>query len=249
MNARRKGIEMKKFLAISLVVSLMLCLSGCAQDQAPKNEPSDSTETNVEDTGKHEDLVLVDSSFFKDEFGWVIMCAVIENPNSDFLVVMPTVKATIRNSEGAVLSVEDCYCDYVLPGEKAVVTGTFSGESLDVATVDYSISAGEDLWGKIDDETIRVSDFAISGQSEVTGDYGNRSWVGEVTNNSGNDYDGYTATVVLKNGGKVVCGFSSTEYNVPITAGDTIPFDIESSIIGETYPEYDSFEIAVYPIL
>lgn len=249
MNARRKGIEMKKFLAIALVASLMLCLSGCAQEQAPKNEPSDLAGTKVDGTETRDDLVLVDSSFFKDDYGWVNMCAVVKNPNSNFMVVYPTIKATVRDSKGAVLSVEDCYCDYVLPGENAVVIGSFSGESLDIASIDYSITAGDDSWGKVDSETIRVSDFVVSGQSEVANDYGKRSWVGEVTNNSGNDYDGYTAAVILKNGGKVVSGFSSIQYDAPIAAGDTVPFDIESEIIGESYPDYDSYEIAIYPIL
>ncbi|MEG1746026.1 MAG: hypothetical protein RR236_03120 [Raoultibacter sp.] len=154
----------------------------------------------------------------------------------------------MRDASGKVLSVETINLTYVLPSEKHVVACSLQGDGLDVATIEYSASVKKNSWEKINSETVHVSDFAISGQSEQNSAY-SKSWVGEITNNSGADYEGFTSYVVLKNQGKIVTGFIGYGYDTPLPRGVATPFEIKSAVIGETQPIYDSYEIYIYPKL
>ncbi|MEG0072731.1 MAG: hypothetical protein RR692_06040, partial [Raoultibacter sp.] len=70
-----------------------------------------------------------------------------------------------------MLSVETINLTYVLPSEKHVVACSLQGDGLDVATIEYSASVKKNSWEKINSETVHVSDFAISGQSEQNSAY------------------------------------------------------------------------------
>ena len=251
-----RGYKLKSLAALTIAAMLATCLFGCGGEtqfgnsgeaKENLNKQSEPQETKKEQKAEPIEPTVVDSGFFKDEYGWISDCVVINNPNSDYLAAMPTVKATMRDSGGNVLGVETIYVDYLLPGENTIAVGSYQGEGKDVATIEYAINVSKNNWAEVDFETIRISEFEISGQSEQTGSYGDRSWVGEVTNNSGNDYEGFKAFVVLKSGGSVVTGFYAYEYDTPLSAGSTVPFEIQATIIGNSWPEYDSFEMYVYP--
>ena len=112
---------------------------------------------------------------------------------------------------------------------------SYEGEEAD--SVEISVSNGkDDYMHQSGSGVVRQDQLTVSNISENIGEY-ERTYTGEVTNNSTEDLSTVAIMVIYKNGDEMVGGDGT--YVDDLNSGSTKPFEIsEYSDL-----EYDSFEV------
>lgn len=249
---------MKRIMAMMFAAALLLtvlCACGNTATTAVKEDVEEDSafdviSTNKKDTEKEEDngeLEIVESGYTvmaSNSIGdiYLTYAVTIKNNNKKMAVEFPSITVTGRSESGSILFSEEQTLGTILPGDSV----SWADDAVDCkgetpASVDIKVEGGDFVKpAQSINNTVPSSDFTIENLSEVPGDF-DYAVTGEIINNSDTDYDSVAVTVILKNQGKVVGGF--TDYADNLSAGKQSAFDI-SSFMSEL-PAHDSIEVVV----
>ena len=247
---------MKRIMAMMFAAALLLtvlCACGntttAVQEDVEEDSATNVISTNKKDTEKEEEdqgeLEIVESGYTvmaPNSIGdiYLTYAVTIKNNNKKMAVDFPVISVTGRSESGSILFSEEQTLGTILPGD----TVSWANDVIDCkgetpASVDIKVEGGDFVKpAQSINNAVPSSDFTIENLSEVPGDF-DYAVTGEITNNSDTDYDSVAVTVILKNQGKVVGGF--TGYADNLSAGKQSAFDI-SSFMSEL-PAHDSIEV------
>ena len=247
---------MKRIMAMMFAAALLLtvlCACGntttAVQEDVEEDSATNVISTNKKDTEKEEEdqgeLEIVESGYTvmaPNSIGdiYLTYAVTIKNNNKKMAVDFPVISVTGRSESGSILFSEEQTLGTILPGD----TVSWANDVIDCkgetpASVDIKVEGGDFVKpAQSINNTVPSSDFAIENLSEVPGDF-DYAVTGEITNNSDTDYDSVAVTVILKNQGKVVGGF--TGYADNLSAGKQSAFDISSFM--SDLPAHDSIEV------
>lgn len=247
---------MKRIMATMFAAALLLCvLCACGNTTtAVKDEVEEESATNVISTNKKDvekeekdegELEIVDSGYTvmdPNSIGdiYLTYAVTIKNNNKKMAADFPVITVTGRNEDGSILFSEEHTLGTILPGD----TVSWGDDCIDCkgkkpANVEITVDGADFVKPE---QAMNVaalsSDFTIENLSEVSGEYDN-SVTGEITNNSDTDFESVAVTVILKNQGKIVGGY--TGYADNLSAGKQSAFDISS--FASDLPAHDSIEV------
>lgn len=247
---------MKRIMAMMFAAALLLtvlCACGntttAVQEDVEEDSATNVISTNKKDTEKEEEdqgeLEIVESGYTvmaPNSIGdiYLTYAVTIKNNNKKMAVEFPSITVTGRSESGSILFSEEQTLGTILPGD----TVSWANDVIDCkgetpASVDIKVEGGDFVKpAQSINNTVPSSDFTIENLSEVPGDF-DYAVTGEITNNSDTDYDSVAVTVILKNQGKVVGGF--TGYADNLSAGKQAAFDISSFM--SDLPAHDSIEV------
>ena len=158
---------------------------------------------------------------------------------NQFDIEFPTVKITVKDESGAILTTDEDVRDHIAAGDTVAQAGQISCDAMPASIEIVGIEPDE--YNIIDAGSTSVTtDFTISNLSLQS-----ESVTGEITNNSDNDYDSVTITALYKNAdGKIVTG--ATEYYTnKISAGETTAFEIYCMFDPGDF-DYESVTVTAY---
>ena len=247
---------MKRIMSAIFAAALLLtvlCACGntttAVQEDVEEDSATNVISTNKKDTEKEEEdqgeLEIVESGYTvmaPNSIGdiYLTYAVTIKNNNKKMAVEFPSITVTGRSESGSILFSEEQTLGTILPGD----TVSWANDVIDCkgetpASVDIKAEGGDFVKpAQSINNTVPSSDFTIENLSEVPGDF-DYAVTGEITNNSDTDYDSVAVTVILKNQGKVVGGF--TGYADNLSAGKQSAFDISSFM--SDLPAHDSIEV------
>lgn len=185
-------------------------------------------------------IFLVDSgwcTYRRGKYVHVPYAVQIENPNPDFAMEFPVIMVTARSSDGKILSTDKRVLDSIaaddtiLYGDEIFYEG---GE--EPSTVEISVSSRES-YSIIQDDSrfVKQNSFVITNISENNGMF--KNYTGEITNNSGVDFDTVALTIIYRKDGKIIGG--DVGYVTDLPAGETKAFQLS---VDSEMTQYDSYE-------
>ena len=165
-------------------------------------------------------IELADSGYSvvsNDGYVSVYYAVKIHNPNEEYAIEFPKIQITARSEDGKILKTDE-----------QVLNSIAANISVSNGKDDYMHQSGSGV--------VRQDQLTVSNISENIGEY-ERTYTGEVTNNSTEDLSTVAIMVIYKNGDEMVGGDGT--YVDDLNSGSTKPFEIsEYSDL-----EYDSFEV------
>lgn len=161
----------------------------------------------------------------------------IHNPNEEYAVEFPKIQITARSEDGKILKTDEQVLNSIAANDTIVYGSRVSYEGEEADSVEISVSNGkDDYMHQSGSGVVRQEQLTVSNTSENIGEY-ERTYTGEVTNNSTEDLSMVAIIVIYKNGDEMVGGEAT--YIDDLNSGSTKPFEIsEYSDL-----EYDSFEV------
>lgn len=161
----------------------------------------------------------------------------IHNPNEEYAIEFPKIQITAKSEDGKILKTEEQVLRSMAANDTIIYGSSVTYEGEEAGSVEISVSNGkDDYMHQSGSDAIRQEQLAVSNVSENVGEY-NRTYTGEITNNSTKDLDTVAVIVIYKNGDKMIGGDST--YIDDLSSGSTKPFEISAY----SDLEYDSFEI------
>ena len=235
----------KKIIAIMLASMLAVFATACREsgDNSFADDTQKTTGNAVSSDAKEEtpdttDIVLVESGYSINDNGmgnvYVYYGATINNPNTDKAASFPTITVTAKGEDGSIIATEDQTLFYIAPEDTVSFGSLIDCNGKVPTTVEITPSCNDFVPGD-SDGVIKSSDFVISNTSEISGEYGDTSYTGEIENIGDNEADMVAVTVILKNNGQIVYG--DTTYVDGLTAGLKKPFEISEYDVPE-HTEY-----------
>ena len=139
---------------------------------------------------------------------------------NQFDIEFPTVKITVKDESGAILTTDEDVRDHIAAGDTVAQAGQVACDSIPASIEIVGIEPDE--YNIIDaGSTSATTDFTISNLSLQS-----ESVTGEITNDSDSDYDSVTITALYKDAdGNIVTG-ATDYYTNKISAGETTAFEI-----------------------
>ena len=194
-------------------------------------------------TGEAQDgqqIELVESGYSVDSndgYVSVYYAVKIHNPNEEYAVEFPKIQITARSEDGKILSTDEQVLNSIAASDTIVYGNRVTYEGEEAESVEISVSNGkDDYMHQSGSGVIRQEQLAIANVSENIGEY-ERTYTGEITNNSTEDLDTVAVIVIYKNGDEMIGGDAT--YIDDLNSGSTKPFEIsEYSDL-----EYESYEI------
>ena len=216
-----------------------------SDNQPVKNETGtayNEESTSSSDQDKHQ-IELLDSGYTVETRGSyvVINYAVkINNPNKEYAVEYPHIRITARSADGAILKTDEQVLSFMDADETILYAGEVLYEGKAPNSVDISVSNPDYGFRPKNGDKSSQSQLVISNLSVNRGSY-DRTFTGEITNNSKEDLTSVSVIIIFIRGGKMVGG--DHDYADNVRSGSTVPFEVRdrSSI------EYDSYEVYGLP--
>lgn len=235
----------KKILVLMMVGTMALSFVACSgsddasKDNADTSQGGNSVSSNVEeDSSEPDDIVLVESGYSVKDNGmgnvYVYYGATLNNPNKNEAASFPTITITAKGEDGSIIATQDQTLFYLAPEDTVSFGSLVDCNGKVPASVEITPSCKDFVPGD-SDGVIKSSDFIISNTTEISGEYGNTSYTGEIENVGNNDADMVAVTVILKNNGQIVYG--TTTFVDGVTSGMKKPFEISAYEVPE-HTEY-----------
>lgn len=185
-------------------------------------------------------IELVESGYSvnsNDGYVSVYYAVKIHNPNEEYAIEFPKIQITARSEDGKILKTDEQVLNSIAANDTIVYGSSVGYEGEEADSVEISVSNGkDDYMHQSGSGVIRQEQLAVSNVSENIGEF-NRTYTGEVTNNSTEDLSMAAIIVIYKNGDEMIGGDAT--YIDDLSSGSTKPFEIsEYSDL-----EYESFEI------
>ena len=185
-------------------------------------------------------IELADSGYSvvsNDGYVSVYYAVKIHNPNEEYAIEFPKIQITARSEDGKILKTDEQVLNSIAANDTIVYGNRVSYEGEEADSVEISVSNGkDDYMHQSGSGVVRQDQLTVSNISENIGEY-ERTYTGEVTNNSTEDLSTVAIMVIYKNGDEMVGGDGT--YVDDLNSGSTKPFEIsEYSDL-----EYDSFEV------
>lgn len=219
--------------------------TGNAGDQGGTANPNGgfSTDADPSTQDASQVLELVESGWHVSSNGYVMFAVGIRNTSDMLTIDYPTVVATGRDASGAVVFSDELVFSMVEAGETRHFAGQV-GNGTTPVTVDFDLRAPVDYAVR---EAAGRASFSVIGVSEVSGNIGMTSFVGEVTTEEFSDEDfiggaQINLCVVLRDEtGLPICGYSGFVECPGV--GETTSFEVSAYNV----PEHASFEVYANP--
>ncbi len=161
----------------------------------------------------------------------------IHNPNEEYAIEFPKIQITAKSEDGKILTTEEQVLNSIAANDTIIYGNMVTYEGEEAESVEISVSNGkDDYMHQSGSGVIRQEQLAISNVSENIGEY-ERTYTGEVSNNSTEDLSTVAVIVIYKNGDEMIGG--DTTYIDDLNSGATKPFEISAY----SDLEYESFEI------
>lgn len=200
--------------------------------------------TTDEITTKPQPLEITDYGWYMnpvssyDDTAYVDFCAMIHNPNDQYVAEFPKAIVTVKNGDGSVLATEEQVGSVVMPGDTITLCGMFSLPISDI-TEDAQIIFNVD-WSEFEKGTslysaAKTTDFEFTNVSERRGS--ENFITGEITNNFTEDVDMLNLSIVLRKDGKIV--YMENTFIDSLRAGQTKAFEFQRY---SSWPEHDTIE-------
>lgn len=188
--------------------------------------------------GQQIELVESGYSVYSDDRYVSIYYAVkIHNPNEEYAIDFPRIQITAKSEDGKILTTDDQVLRSIAANDTIVYGSRITYEGEEADSVDISVSNGnDDYMHQSGSGVIRQDQLAITNVSENTGEY-ERTFTGEVTNNSTEDLDTVAIIVIYRSGDEMIGGDATFIDN--LNSGSTQPFEIDEY----SDLEYESYEI------
>ena len=185
-------------------------------------------------------IELVESGYSLDSndgYVSVYYAVKIHNPNEEYAVEFPKIQITAKSEDGKILKTEEQVLNSISANDTIIYGNRVSYEGEEANSVEISVSNGkDDYMHQSGSGVIRQEQLAISNVSENNGEY-EKTYTGEVTNNSTEDLSTVAVIVIYKNGDEMIGGDAA--YIDDLSSGSTKPFEISEY----SNLEYESFEI------
>ena len=109
---------MKRILALLLVASLSTFMVGCAAHDtvSTKEEVLPEEQSANPEESTPQDIEIVESAYYADEFDNVHYALHLRNPNTNFEAQSAKVIATGEDADGNVILADESYIAFILPG-------------------------------------------------------------------------------------------------------------------------------------
>ena len=185
-------------------------------------------------------IELVESGYSLDSndgYVSVYYAVKIHNPNEEYAIEFPKIQITAKSEDGKILKTEEQVLNSISANDTIIYGNRVSYEGEEANSVEISVSNGkDDYMHQSGSGVIRQEQLAISNVSENVGEY-EKTYTGEVTNNSTEDLSTVAVIVIYKNGDEMIGGDAT--YIDDLSSGSTKPFEISEY----SNLEYESFEI------
>lgn len=216
--------------------------SSSVESSTPSKTSESDNVTIITTTAAEEEQqpIISDSGWYSSQtsFGdmYVYYGVKINNPNVSKTMSFPTLTITAKDENGTILSSENQVFFNIMPGD-TISYGGFISCSAAPQTVEFGVSCS-DFENTTENSDPYTSDFSFSNVSEVPGNYDRTKVTGEITNNFNDNVDMAAVTILYKNNGAIVSGYTSFVDN--LVTGQTIPFELEPYDV----PEHTEIEIS-----
>ena len=161
----------------------------------------------------------------------------IHNPNEEYAIEFPKIQITAKSEDGKILTTEEQVLNSIAANDTIIYGNMVTYEGEEAESIEISVSNGkDDYMHQSGSGVIRQEQIVISNVSENIGEY-ERTYTGEVSNNSTEDLSTVAVIVIYKNGDEMIGG--DTTYIDDLNSGATKPFEISAY----SDLEYESFEI------
>ena len=185
-------------------------------------------------------IELADSGYSvvsNDGYVSVYYAVKIHNPNEEYAIEFPKIQITARSEDGKILKTDEQVLNSIAANDTIVYGSRVSYEGEEADSVEISVSNGkDDYMHQYGSGVVRQEQLTVSNTSENIGEY-ERTYTGEVTNNSTEDLSMVAIIVIYKNGDEMVGGEAT--YIDDLNSESTKPFEISD----HSDLEYDAFEI------
>lgn len=169
---------------------------------------------------------------------YVEFCAMIYNPNKQYVAEFPSAIVTVKNGDGSILATEEQTGSIVMPEDTITLCGMFSlpiSDVTDDAQIVFSVDWNEFSKSSLLYSQAKTTDFKFTNVSERTG---SQNYItGEITNNFSEDMDTVNISIVLRKDGKIV--YMENTFMDNLRAGQTKAFEFQRY---SSWPEHDTIE-------
>lgn len=216
------------------------------EETSSENQPTNDATVYSEESSSSDDqdklpIELVDSGYSvtsssDSEYVKVYYAVKILNPNKEYAVRYPKLRITARAVDGVILTTHEQRIRLIEAGETIIFACDTIYEGKRADSVDISVSDEGTYFQQNGSNLAYQEQFVASNLSVKKSDY-DRTFTGEITNNSAVDLDSVFVAIVFKNKGKLIGGDFGFIHKMK--SGDTLPFEVTdySGI------EYDSYEV------
>lgn len=236
---------MRRLLIVG-IVAIAICLIACGNGSASTEQEGSSESTNAAETDV-KGVELVESGYSikePDEIDssmFVYYGFVIKNANEETAFKNPIVTATAFDENNNVIATENCYMRIIQPGETQGMAWSMDCHGVKPARVDFSIESGDELSEPRD--TVRASDFEITGVNERIDEGGNCTTTGMIKNTSDKDCENVMIAVLYRANGEIVSATFDNWTVGELKSGQEKPFEVN-----EFYGNFAHDDFEVYAI-
>lgn len=226
----------KKILSILLAGALVCALGACAGKTDQKQKESNGNK-NTEKSNSPKEISIAESgySIVDNGFGsiYVYYGVSINNPNEKISAKSPNINITAKGEDGSVITTFDQGLFYIAPNDTASFGGVIDCNGKTPASIDITATCKN--YVPAPKNTIHTSSLVVSNPAELTTDLGT-TYTGEVENTSKYDLNDVAVTVILKNNGSIVFGYTTFVSN--LAKGSKQAFEIQPFQKAPEHTEY-----------
>jgi hypothetical protein len=207
-------------------------------------DPNLSSQSPVSDIFNNEKplpLELIESGYIIVEGPFVEYGFILRNPNENYVAMFPTIRITMRNSNGEVIGTMDQVLNRIMPGETVGWGGQGNPNGINPSQVSFEVIDPGNNWTPKDQVDPKdYKPFTTLSLNVNTNDF-YTAFTGEIENQNNFTFQMVAISIILRNeSGKIVVGY--TGFIQGISAFGKAPFEVTS--LGKV-PAYTSFEAYV----
>jgi len=214
------------------------------KDDKDSKDDDETTASDAEAAAneKVKDIEVLDTGYIVEDMdggnSLIYYAVEIKNPNKYNAIVSPNIEITVRDKNERVLTKQNCSLSAVAPGDTLCFGDSINCPKGKPDKVEITVENNDyDFTAFAGSGLPSVKDLAVSDIDEKKSK-GSTTFTGTVTNNMDDDMEGVIATIVFKNGGKIIGGVS--EKIGTIEAGGTVDFNISAK---SGFKDFDSYEV------
>lgn len=214
------------------------------KDDKDSKDDDETTASDAEAAAneKVKDIEVLDTGYTVEEMdggnSLIYYAVEIKNPNKYNAIVSPNIEIAVLDKNERVLTKQNCSLSAVAPGDTLCFGDSINCPKGKPDKVEITVENNDyDFTAFAGSDIPSVKDLTVSDIDEKKSK-GSTTFTGTVTNNLDDDMEGVIATIVFKNGGKIIGGVS--EKIGTIEAGGTVDFNISAK---SGFKDFDSYEV------
>lgn len=247
-----KGEVMKKVLLALIAGVMVFAITGCAKEVEVKNqgeatstESSSAETTTVTSEADRQDIKVVKSGYWIDEYENGHYGVILENPNQGWVAENFQLIIKGLDASGNVVGSATDYVDLLCSNGQ---TG-FAGDTYisGATTLEFSVVVGSNNWTE---DTLQQAEYDevmhVDSVNATSDEYGYLTVAGEATNGTESEFNlARISAIFFDDSDNIVGGAYSFISTFP--AGSTMPFSIPSIMDVPTYSSIKAYIDSGFP--